>query len=349
MAQEMSIKRVLLSDVAKLAGLSKATLSRYMNNSIVLPQDTIDRIETAIRELDYRGNSLARRLSKGGSETLGLVLPDITNPFFAELADAAEEAASASGYSLVLCITRNNPEKECQFIRWLDTCQVDGLLLGGLVGAINGFFIAYEGIPAFIVTLATLAVVRGIALLVTQGYSIPVPADSLFTFIGRAWVVGIPMPALIGIMILLIGHIVLNHMRFGRYVTAIGANAEGARRSGINTKAVTMKVYIISGMAAALAGMIITARLGSGSSNQGEGFELQVIAAVVLGSTSLFGGFGTIIGTLLGALSIAVIQNGLILSHISPFYTQIATGTIILLAIWLNTRILNPTRSAAKG
>ncbi|SQC41189.1 putative ribose/xylose/arabinose/galactoside ABC-type transport system permease component [Klebsiella pneumoniae] len=109
-----------------------------------------------------------------------------------------------------------------------------------------------------------------------------------------------------------------------------------------------MKVYIISGMAAALAGMIITARLGSGSSNQGEGFELQVIAAVVLGSTSLFGGFGTIIGTLLGALSIAVIQNGLILSHISPFYTQIATGTIILLAIWLNTRILNPTRSAAK-
>lgn len=128
MAKSMSIKRVLLSDVAKLAGLSKATVSRYMNHSIVLPQETIDRIETAIRTLDYRGNSLARRLSKGGSETLGLVLPDITNPFFAELADAAEEAASARGYSLVLCITRNNPDKEAQFIRWLDTRQVDGLL-----------------------------------------------------------------------------------------------------------------------------------------------------------------------------------------------------------------------------
>jgi len=124
----MSTKRVLLSDVAKLAGLSKATVSRYMNHSIVLPQETIDRIESAIHTLDYRGNSLARRLSKGGSETLGLVLPDITNPFFAELADAAEEAASARGYSLVLCITRNNPEKEAQFIRWLDTRQVDGLL-----------------------------------------------------------------------------------------------------------------------------------------------------------------------------------------------------------------------------
>ncbi|WP_279028321.1 ABC transporter permease [Gibbsiella quercinecans] len=226
---------------------------------------------------------------------------------------------------------------------------IGGLLVGALVGLINGFFIAWEGIPAFIVTLATLAVVRGIALLITQGYSIPIPADSAFTFMGRAWVLGIPMPALIGIVVLIVAHIALNHMRFGRYVTAIGANAEGARRSGINTKAVTLRVYMLSGMAAALAGMIITARLGSGSSNQGEGFELQVIAAVVLGSTSLFGGFGTIIGTLLGALSIAVIQNGLILSHISPFYTQIATGTIILLAIWLNTRILNPTRSPAKG
>lgn len=121
-------KRVLLSDVASHAGLSKATVSRYLNNSIVLPQETIARIESAIAELDYRGNSLARRLSKGGSETLGLVLPDITNPFFAELADAAEEAAFEHGYSLVLCITRNNPEKETQFIRWLDTCQVDGLL-----------------------------------------------------------------------------------------------------------------------------------------------------------------------------------------------------------------------------
>ena len=128
MACMMIKKRVLLSDVATLAGLSKATVSRYLNHSIVLPQETITRIESAIAQLDYRGNSLARRLSKGGSETLGLVLPDITNPFFAELADAAEEAAFEHGYSLVLCITRNNPEKESQFIRWLDTCQVDGLL-----------------------------------------------------------------------------------------------------------------------------------------------------------------------------------------------------------------------------
>ncbi|QWA14111.1 LacI family DNA-binding transcriptional regulator [Sodalis ligni] len=128
MVVRMNKKRVVLSDVANLAGLSKATVSRYLNNSIVLPQATVQRIEDAIAQLDYRANSLARRLSKGGSETIGLVLPDITNPFFAELADAAEEAASEHHYSLVLCITRNNPDKERQFIRWLDTCQVDGLL-----------------------------------------------------------------------------------------------------------------------------------------------------------------------------------------------------------------------------
>jgi simple sugar transport system permease protein len=107
---------------------------------------------------------------------------------------------------------------------------------------------------------------------------------------------------------------------------------------------VTLKVYILSGAAAGLAGLITTARLGSGSSNQGVGFELAVIAAVVLGSTNLFGGRGTILGTLLGALTIAVLGNGLILIHVSPFYTQIIQGAIMLLAIWLNTRIFSPQR-----
>ncbi|WP_417698563.1 ABC transporter permease [Psychromonas sp.] len=220
-----------------------------------------------------------------------------------------------------------------------------GILLGALIGAINGFFVAYEGIPAFIVTLATLAIIRGLALLITQGYSIPMPKDDPFSFLGRGWVMNIPMPAIIAVVVLIFGFLLLNNMRFGRYIIAIGSNQEGARRSGIPTQKVMMKAYILAGVAAALAGMITTARLGSGSSNQGEGFELQVIAAVVLGSTSLFGGFGTIVGTLLGVLSICAMQNGLILSHISPFYTQIATGLIILLAIWLNTKILNPSQS----
>ncbi|AYG62594.1 ABC transporter permease [Rhizobium jaguaris] len=213
------------------------------------------------------------------------------------------------------------------------------LILGGAVGALQGFFIAYERIPAFIVTLAGLSVVRGLALLITAGYSIPVEAESPFTAIGRAWFLGVPVPALIALLALVLAYITFNQTPFGRYVTGIGANAEAVRRAGVNTRFVTLCVYVLSGTAAAIAGIILAARLGSGSSNAGQGFELDVIAAVVLGGTSLFGGRGTILGTILGALTVAVIANGLILAHMSPFLTPIVTGAIILIAIWLNFRI----------
>jgi simple sugar transport system permease protein len=130
-------------------------------------------------------------------------------------------------------------------------------------------------------------------------------------------------------------------MRFGRYVTAIGANSEAARRAGIATKRYLLLVYLLTGVASAVAGIIIAARLGSGSSNAAVGFELEVIAAVVLGGTSLMGGRGSIVGTILGALTIAVIGNGMILAHVSPFFTQIVAGAIILLAVWLNARVFS--------
>ena len=209
---------------------------------------------------------------------------------------------------------------------------------GGLVGALQGFFIAYEGIPAFIVTLAGLGIISGLANLITGGYSIPI-APSMFTEIGRGWLFGVPFPAWIAMVILIIAYSLFNETPFGRYVTGIGANAEAVRRAGVNTRWTTLFVYVLSGSMAALAGIVLTARLGSGSSNAGQGFELQVIAAVVLGGTSLFGGRGTIVGTLLGALTVAVIGNGLILAHLSPFLTPIVTGVIILVAIWLNFRI----------
>jgi simple sugar transport system permease protein len=211
--------------------------------------------------------------------------------------------------------------------------------LGALTGLIQGYFIAYERIPSFIVTLAGLSVIRGLALLITGGYSIPVEPSSPFTAIGRAWIFGVPAPALIAIVLLMAAFVTFNETPFGRYVTGIGANAEAVRRAGVNTRLVTLCVYIISGMAAATAGIILAARLGSGSSNAGQGFELDVIAAVVLGGTSLFGGRGTVVGTVLGALTVAVIANGLILSHMSPFFTPIVTGLIILVAIWLNFRL----------
>lgn len=213
------------------------------------------------------------------------------------------------------------------------------LALGALIGAVQGFFIAYEGIPAFIVTLAGLSIIRGVALLITGGYSIPIEPSSAFVYIGRAWLFGIPLPALIALALLVIAALVFNETRFGRYVTGIGANAEAVRRAGVDTRRYTLLVYVISSSTAALAGIILAGRLGSGSSNSGQGFELDVIAAVVLGGTSLFGGRGSMLGTVLGALTVAVIANGLILSHLSPFLTPIVTGSIILIAIWLNFRL----------
>ena len=220
------------------------------------------------------------------------------------------------------------------------------MLLGAATGLIQGYFIAYERIPAFIVTLVGLSVIRGLALLITGGYSIPVDPQSPFTAIGQAWFVGIPAPAIIAIVALFAAYIAFNETPFGRYVTGIGANAEAVRRAGVNTRRVTLFVYVISGVAASIAGIILAARLGSGSSNAGQGFELDVIAAVVLGGTSLFGGRGSVVGTVLGALTVAVIANGLILSHMSPFFTPIVTGVIILVAIWLNFRLF---KGAARG
>jgi simple sugar transport system permease protein len=214
-------------------------------------------------------------------------------------------------------------------------------VIGLAVGALQGWFIAYQGIQPFIVTLAGLSTLRGIALLMTEGFSIPIPTEIGFVLIGRGWFAGVPAPAWIALGVAIAGFLALATMRFGRYVVAIGANQEAARRAGIPTRRIILMVYALTGLAAAAAGIIIAARLGSGSSNAAVGFELEVIAAVVLGGTSLMGGRGSILGTLLGALTIAVIGNGLILSHVSPFFTQIVTGAIILLAVWLNARVFS--------
>ncbi|HTW29999.1 MAG TPA: ABC transporter permease [Acetobacteraceae bacterium] len=213
------------------------------------------------------------------------------------------------------------------------------LALGALIGAVQGWFAAYQGIPSFIVTLAALSALRGIALLFTQGFSIPIAGGSGFDVLGRGSIGGMPVPAAIAIGVAVVGFVVLGMTRYGRQVIAVGANAEAARRAGMPARLVAASVFALTGLAAALAGLILAARLGSGSSNAAVGFELEVIAAVVLGGTSLFGGRGSIVGTVLGALAIAVIGNGLILMHVSPFYTQIVTGGIILGAVWLNTRV----------
>ncbi len=213
------------------------------------------------------------------------------------------------------------------------------LMLGAVLGLLLGWFIAYQGIPAFIVTLAGLSILRGVALYITQGYSVPIPDAPGFFFLGRGDLFGFPVPALIGILITVVAYVVISSTRYGRRVVAVGSNLEAARRVGMPAKWILASVYLVAGVASAIAGLLIASRLGSGSSNAAVGFELQVVAAVVLGGTSLMGGRGTILGSVLGTMTIAVIGNGLILMHISPFFTQIVTGAIILAAIWLNTRI----------
>ncbi|MBW8298022.1 MAG: ABC transporter permease [Hydrogenophaga sp.] len=213
------------------------------------------------------------------------------------------------------------------------------IVFGAALGMAQGWFVAYQGIPSFIVTLAGLSILRGFALYLTQGYSIPINNVPGFFALGRGEVLGFPVPALIAVGVALIGYVVIASTKYGRQVVAVGSNLEAARRVGMPAKWILSSVYMVSGIACALAGLLIAARLGSGSSNAAVGFELQVVAAVVLGGTSLMGGRGSILGTILGTLTIAVIGNGLILMHISPFFTQIVTGAIILVAIWLNTRI----------
>jgi len=215
------------------------------------------------------------------------------------------------------------------------------LLIGAVVGFINGWFSSYRGLPPFIVTLATLGIVRGVALLVTQGYSTPIPADAWVKVLGQGRVYGIPVPAIIAVVIAVLGWFAFTHTPYGRYVVGLGSNYESLRRTGVNTKLVNLIVFLVSGIVAALAGVIVAARLASGSSNAGQGFELEVITAVVLGGTSLLGGRGSVLGTVLGALVLGVIANGLVLLHVSPFYIQIVQGVILLLAIFMNTRLFS--------
>lgn len=211
-----------------------------------------------------------------------------------------------------------------------------GILIGILFGAANGFMIAYARMPAFIVTLATLGIARGIALIYTGGYPISGLPDS-FAFWGRGDVFGLQTPILIMLIMYVIAYIVLNHTAFGRYVYAVGGNEEASRLSGVRVPLVTMAVYTISGFTASIAGMILTSRLMSGQPNSGVGFELDAIAAVVIGGTAMSGGRGAIIGTLIGAMLLGVLNNGLNLAGVSPYVQNVIKGIIILVAIYIGT------------
>ena len=211
------------------------------------------------------------------------------------------------------------------------------LIIGALIGWFNGIIVAKGKIQAFIVTLATMTVFRGITYVYTDG----TPISGLgtdFTVIGNGTLAGIPLPVIIIILVVLVAWYVLSQTRYGRYVYAVGGNEDSARLSGINTDKIKTLVYVLCGATAALSAVVVTSRIGSASPNAGTGFELDAIAAVVLGGTSLSGGEGSVIGTIIGAMIICVLNNGLNLMNVSPFYQLIVKGFVILLAVMLDKK-----------
>jgi ribose/xylose/arabinose/galactoside ABC-type transport system permease subunit len=218
-----------------------------------------------------------------------------------------------------------------------------GLAIGCAAGWINALPVVRLGLPPFITTLAMMQVARGLAFTVAHGQPIVLQNSAQFTWLGSGYLLpgafglpGIPFAVLVMAVVAIAFAIVLGRTAFGRYVLALGGNEEAARLAGIDTGRVKTMVYMISGGCAALAGMLLLARFGSGAPQNGTGYELQAIAAVVVGGTSLMGGRGTIVGTFFGALLIGVLYNVMNLLHVESYTQLIVLGAVILLALVLD-------------
>ncbi|MFN8675742.1 MAG: ABC transporter permease [Thermomicrobiales bacterium] len=209
------------------------------------------------------------------------------------------------------------------------------ILTGVIIGLLQGSLTARAGIPAFIVTLGGLGAWRGATLLWSDGQPISSFSDD-FKFWGQGFIGPLPVPVIFFLAMVVIGQIILKYTQYGRWIYALGGNPEASRLSGLNVKMLTTSVYVISGFCAGLAGFLLTSRLNSAEQVAGQGYELQAIAAVVIGGTSLFGGQGSMIGTLIGAMLIGVLNNGLVILNVSPYYQQIVIGAIIVLSVYID-------------
>jgi ribose transport system permease protein len=210
------------------------------------------------------------------------------------------------------------------------------ILVGGLYGALNAIFITRLAIMAFIVTLATRFFGRGLGLRITETRAMNLPES--FYELGAARVLGVPLPVLIFALVVIAAHLVLTRTPFGRQIYAVGADLEAARKAGIRTRAILFSVYVLSGLCAAIAGIVALSQAPAVSPTFGHGREFMAIAAAVLGGTSLFGGRGAIFpGTVLGAILIQTIENGLNILNVNPYLYPLITGTIIFIAVLIDS------------
>jgi len=211
-----------------------------------------------------------------------------------------------------------------------------GLGVGGACGAVNGLLIAFGRLPPFIATLGMMSVARGLALLHTDGRPVSGFAES-FRWLATGELAGIPVPVLIMLAVYAVAHFMLRRTKFGRYVFAIGGNEEASLLSGVPVAAYKVAVYAFCGLLAALGAVLLTARLNSAQPIAGINYELDAIAATVIGGTSLMGGQGSVVGTLIGALIMGVLRNGLNLLGVSSFFQQVVIGSVIIAAVLLDT------------
>lgn len=211
------------------------------------------------------------------------------------------------------------------------------ILVAALIGAINGYFIAYWNAAPFVVTLAMMTIARGLTYVYSKGRPIS-PLPKAFLTIGKGEFLGLPIPAIIFLIVFIVGAVLLKYFRVGRYLYAVGGNDNAARVSGINVKKIKLFAYALSGLLCGVAAIILTARVSAGLPQAGQGYELDAIAATVIGGTRLSGGRGKLWGTVLGVLLLGIVSNGLDLLNVSSFYQQIVKGLIILGAILIDSK-----------
>ncbi|EMS96290.1 ribose ABC transporter, permease protein [Agrobacterium tumefaciens str. Cherry 2E-2-2] len=268
--------------------------------------------------------NVLRQVSINGVLAVGMTFVILTAGIDLSIGSILALAGAASA-SLVTGPDAHNPA----------IALVAGLVAGCFCGAINGLLIARFRVPAFVTTLGMLSVARGATLLYSGGR--PIPNLSIgFRWLGQGSIVGIPVPVIIFAIVFAIAAVVLRHTIYGRRIYAVGGNPRSAKTSGINVRAITFSVYVIMGALAGLAGVMLTARTTSALPQAGIGYELDAIAAVVIGGTSLTGGVGRIGYTLVGVLIIGMISNGLDLMGVSSYYQQIIKGSIIVLAVLID-------------
>ena len=210
-----------------------------------------------------------------------------------------------------------------------------GTAVGGVAGLVNGVLINYANIPPFITTLGMLYASRSLVIYLTGGQPIA-PLPDAFSDLARLNVLGLPVLLYYAGFIVIVAHVLLESTTFGGTVRAVGGNREAASNAGINVKLISTVVYVLSGISAAFAGVLMSARLGSGQPSVGVSFELQVISAVIIGGTSLFGGIGSVLGSLLGSLVLSILTTGLILLRIDPVLQDFVIGVIIVVAVGID-------------